>query len=195
MSNFRVNSSKVTLYQTDDNTYAQFLGNSAQQNLGDAQAGFVIYGEKFYFGFSSSQLLKNDIVLSSVMTSSNFNRHYFTMLKYKLALTKTLALEPSLLLKSVAGSPLSYDVGARVISKNRSWATLQYRSGNSLIFQVGSNLIKNMYLAYTYEYSSGKLRVANNGTHEIQLGWYIGKNRNLEEELKEDKKAKEENKQ
>ena len=197
MSNLRVNSSKVTLYQTDDNTYAQFLGNSSQQNLGDAQAGFVIYGEKLYFGFSSSQLLKNDVVLSSIMTSSNFNRHFFSMLKYKFNLTKTLAIEPSLLMKSVANSPLSYDLGARVISKNRTWAALQYRSGNSLIFQVGSNLIKNMYLAYAYEYSSGKLRVANNGTHEIQLGWYLGKNRDLENELKEDKKAKvkEENKQ
>lgn len=197
MSNFRVNASKVTLYQTDDNTYSQFLGNSAQQNLGDAQAGFVIYGEKLYLGVSSSQILKNDVVLNSVLTSSNFNRHYFTMLKYKVGINKSLAIEPSLLLKSVANSPLSYDLGARLISKNRSWAAFQYRKGGSMIFQVGSNLINNLYLAYSYEYSTGKLRTANNGTHELQLGWYIGKNRNLEDELKEDKNTKvtEENKQ
>jgi len=197
MSNFQVNSNKVNLYQADDNTYSQFLGNSSQQNVGDAQAGFVIYGEKLYVGLSSTQILKNDVVLSNIMTASNFNRHYFTMVKYKIAISKTLALEPSILLKSVANSPLSFDLGARVISKNRSWASFQYRKGGSLIFQVGSNLIKNLYLAYSYEYSAGKIRTANNGTHEVQLGWYIGKNRNLEDELKEDKKSKvkEENKQ
>ena len=198
MSNFSLDQNKVNLYQTDDNTYNQFLGNSSQQNLGDAQAGFVVYGEKFYFGFSSSQILKNSVVLNSIMTGSNFNRHYFTMMKYKFALTKTLNLEPSLIVKSVSNSPLSLDFGARIITKNRSWASIQYRSGNSLIFQVGSNLLKNLYICYAYEQSTGKLRVASNGTHEIQLGFYLGKNRNMEDELKDGKKKEEkaqENKQ
>jgi hypothetical protein len=42
------------------------------------------------------------------------------------------------------------------------------------------------------------LRVASNGTHEIQLGFYLGKNRNMEDELKDGKKKEEkaqENKQ
>ncbi len=191
MSNFSLDQNKVNLYQADDNTYNQFLGNSSQQNLGDAQAGFVVYGEKFYFGLSSTQILKNSVVLNNIMTGSNFNRHYFTMMKYKFTLSKTMHLEPSLIVKSVSNSPISIDLGARLISKNRSWVGIQYRNNSSLIFQVGSNLLKNLYISYAYEQSTGKVRVASNGTHEIQLGFYLGKNRNMENELKEGKKKEE----
>jgi hypothetical protein len=31
----------------------------------------------------------------------------------------------------------------------------------------------------------GKLRTAGNSTHEIQLGYYLGRNRNINKELKE----------
>ena len=190
MSNFRINQEKVKLYQQDDNTITQYLGNSAQQNMVDAQVGFVIYGERLYFGLSSSQLFNNVVVLGNTQTQNRFNRHLFGMLKYKIGLSETMALEPSVLVKSVGGAPLSYDIGARLISKERSWLTFQYRRGGSLIFQAGSNLINNIYLAYSYEHSSGKLRLANNGTHELQIGWYIGKNRNLEEELRENRNSK-----
>jgi type IX secretion system PorP/SprF family membrane protein len=190
ISNFRVNESKVKLYQSDDATYSQFLGNASQQTLGDAQAGLVVYGERFYFGLSTTQLLQNNVVLNDIVTESNYNRHFFAMMRYKFGLTKTLALEPSFVLKSVANSPASYDLGARLLSKNRMWASLQYRSGNTVIFQLGSNLIMNMYVAYSYEHSSGKIRAASNGTHELQLGWYIGKNRDIEQELKEKDKEK-----
>lgn len=190
ISNFRVNESKVKLYQSDDATYSQFLGNASQQTLGDAQAGLVVYGERFYFGLSTTQLLQNNVVLNDIVTKSNYNRHFFATMRYKFGLTKTLALEPSFVLKSVANSPASYDLGARLLSKNRMWASLQYRSGNTVIFQFGSNLIMNMYVAYSYEQSSGKIRAASNGTHELQLGWYIGKNRDIEQELKEKDKEK-----
>lgn len=190
LTNFRINQEKVKLHETDDYTITQSIGNSSRQNMADAQAGIVIYGEKLYFGFSTSQLFNNSIVLGNMITANRLKRHYFTMLKYKTTLTAKLSLEPSMILKSVGGSPLSYDLAMRLIAQNRSWVTVQYRKGGSLIFQVGSNLIKNMYLSYSYEYGAGKLRLANNGTHELQLGWYLGKNRNLEEELIEKSKLK-----
>jgi type IX secretion system PorP/SprF family membrane protein len=184
-SNFRLNESKVTLFQEDDNTYTQFLGNSSQQNIADAQAGFVVYGERFFFGLSGTQLLKNKVVLNQVLTESNFDRHYFIVTKYKLINSGDITIEPSLIAKFAKEIPVSIDLGARVIYKNSSWFGLQFRTNSSLIFQVGSNLIKNLYLNYSYEYSMGKLRTAGNSTHEIQLGYYLGKNRNVDKEIKQ----------
>jgi len=148
MSNFRINQQKVKLYEPDDLTITQNLGNSSRQNMADAQAGLVIYGDKLYFGFSISQLFNNAIVVGNTITTNRLNRHYFTMLKYKTVVTKNLSLEPCMIVKSVAGSPISYDLGVRLIAKERCWTAFQYRKGGSLIFQVGSNLIKNMYLNY-----------------------------------------------
>lgn len=184
-SNFRLDESKVVLHQQDDNAYAQFLGNASQQNIADAQAGFVVYGERFFFGLSGTQMLKNKVELEQILTESNFNRHYFIITKYKLINSGDIAVEPSLIAKIAGSSPLSLDMGARVIYKNSSWFGAQFRTNSTLVFQVGSNLIKNLYVSYSYEQSMGKLRTAGNSTHEIQLGYYLGKNRNVDKEIKQ----------
>lgn len=190
-SNFRINDSKVVLLQQDDNAYSQFQGNTAQQSFGDAQAGFVIYGEKLFFGLSGTQVLKNKVELNQIMTSNNFNRHYFMIMKYKIKTSDDFSVEPSAVVKIAEKSPVSLDLGTRFLYKNSTWFGLQYRTNNSLIFQLGSNLIKNFYVSYAYEYSLGKIRTAGNSTHEIQLGYYLGKNRNVDKEIKENTKGTE----
>lgn len=184
-SNFRLNESRVTLYQQDDNTYTQFLGSASQQSFGDAQAGFVIYGERLFFGVSGTQLLKNKVELNQITTASNHNRHAFIIAKYKLGLTDDADLEPSVILKSTLNSPASVDVGLRYIHKNRTWAGLQYRTGSTIVFMAGTNLVKNLYVNYCYDQAIGKIRAAGSGTHEIQIGYYLGRNRNVDKELKE----------
>lgn len=184
-SNFRLNDSKVILHQNDDNTYAQFLGNSSQQSFVDAQAGLVVYSEKFFFGLSTTQFLKNKVELNQISTASNFNRHYFMIAKYKIEGEGDIAFEPNVVVKVVQNSPVSLDFGARALYKNSSWFGVQFRTSSSLVFQIGSNLIKNLYVSYAYEASMGKLRTAGNSTHEIQLGYYLGRNRNVDKELKE----------
>ena len=184
-NNFRLNDSKVILHQNDDNAYAQFLGNSSQQSFADAQAGLVLYGEKFFFGLSTTQFLKNKVELDQISTASNFNRHYFMIAKYKIEGEGDISIEPNVVVKMVQNSPVSVDFGARALYKNSSWFGVQFRTSSSLVFQIGSNLIKNLYMSYAYEASMGKLRTAGNSTHEIQLGYYLGRNRNVDKELKE----------
>lgn len=191
-SNFRLDETKVVLHQSDDNTYAQFLGSSSQQSLGDAQAGLVLYNEKFFVGLSGTQVLNNDVKLNQILTNSFFSRHYFMVAKYKIEGDGDVAVEPTAVVKYTGNSPLSVDVGARALYKNSSWFGFQYRTSSGLIFQIGSNLIKNLYVSYAYEYSMGKIRTAGNATHEIQLGYYLGKNRNVEKELKDNKAGKKE---
>ncbi|MEY3236782.1 MAG: hypothetical protein RI883_883 [Bacteroidota bacterium] len=190
-SNFRIDDSKVILNQTNDNTYDQFQGNTATQNLGDAQAGLVVYGEKLFFGISGTQLLNNKVELNQILTTNNFNRHLFMVAKYKIQATSDLSIEPSAVIKITEKSPISMDLGARLLSKNRSWIGIQFRTTNSLIFQIGTNLIKNLYVSYAFEQSVGKIRTAGNSTHEIQLGYYLGKNRNVDKELKDKSKTSE----
>jgi type IX secretion system PorP/SprF family membrane protein len=183
-SNFRLDDSRVTLYQNDDAFYQQFQGNTAQQNLADAQGGIVLYGERLFVGISGSQLLKNKVKLNQIISGSVFSRHYFFVFKYKVLNKGDLAIEPSLVTKITGNSPISMEIGARAIYKKHSWAGLQFRTNSQLVFMIGSNLVKNLYLNYAFELSIGKLRTAGNGTHELQLGYYLGKNRNIDKELK-----------
>src|SRR5574343_95299 len=163
-------------------SYAYHLPLTKYINVG---VGLVVYSEKFFFGLSTTQFLKNKVELNQISTASNFNRHYFMIAKYKIEGEGDISIEPNVIVKMVQNSPVSVDFGARALYKNSSWFGVQFRTSSSLVFQVGSNLIKNLYVSYAYEASMGKLRTAGNSTHEIQLGYYLGRNRNVDKELKE----------
>lgn len=183
-SNFRINESRVVLYDQNDATYDEIVASSSQQNIGDANAGLVFYGKGLFVGISTTQLLKNKAQFGSVLTGSNYNRHYFANISYGIR-AGNVTVEPGIVVKIAENSPTSMDFGARFIYKGSIWLGVYGRTSNNLVFQAGCNLVKNIYIGYAYEHATGKIRNAASGTHEIQLGMYIGKNRNIKEEIKE----------
>jgi len=185
-SNLGIQKDRVVLFQADDISYAQFLGNTSSQNILDANAGITIYGKNLFIGISTTQLLKNTAEFNDVLTESNFNRHYFFIAKYRFQMGDIMSLEPSAVGKMVMNSPFSADIGVRAVYKNSAWLGIQYRTSNAITAQVGANIIKNIYVAYGYEYSTGTIRSVTNGTHEIQLGFYLGKNKGSENTSKLD---------
>jgi len=187
-SNFRIDQDRINLHQEDDATYNQFLTASSSQNFLDANAGIVLYGEKFFGGLSMSQVLKNKANFGGIETGSYFERHYFLVMKYKVKVNEDFNIEPSVVAKYVKSAPFVFDLGARILYHDAAWFGIQYRTNNAFNIQVGANLIKNFYLSYAYEFSNGPLNISRNGTHEINLGIYIGKKRNTKAELDEEEK-------
>lgn len=191
-SNFSINQDRVVLYEEDDQAYQSFLGNTSMMNFADVNAGIVIYHEKFFFGFSTTQLLNNKVSFNDNQTVSNFNRHYFLVGRYSHELNSSLAIEPNVVAKFAVNSPASFDIGARMKFSKSTWLGLQYRTSNAIVCQVGSTLVKNLYLSYSYEYATGRISTASNSTHELQIGFLFGNNRNIDKELKQNKKEAEE---
>ena len=186
--NFRINEDRVVLYDANDQLYSNFLGTSSAQNYFDVNAGFVFYNERFFGGVSISQALNNNVVFNEVTTQSKYNRHYFLVAKYKFDVNEDFGIEPGLVGKFAESSPVSFDIGMRVLYHDAAWFGLQYRTSNSFILQAGANIIKNLYVSYGYEISSGVIRTSQNGTHEIQLGIYIGNNRKMKKEIEQSEK-------
>ena len=184
-SNLGVLQDRVILYEDDDAAYDQFLGNTSKQNILDANAGLVFYGDKLFVGLSTTQLLKISVEFDDVVTESNFNRHYFIVAKYQFDVNEQFSIEPTAVAKFTENSPFSGDFGARFIYNKASWLALQYRTSNAITFQIGTNLIESIYVSYGYELGIGPIRTASNGTHELQLGFYFGKNRNTAKEIKD----------
>lgn len=193
-SNFRINQDRVILYQEDDAAYSQFLGNSSQQNIIDANAGIVFYNNNFVGGLSVLQVLKNNAVFGDVATNSYYNRHFFLTAKYRFDLENSVGIEPLVVGKFAEKSPSSFDVGLQFSYNRAAWLGIQYRTSNAIVIQVGANIVKNLYLRYGYEIATGKIRTGTSGTHEVQLGIYLGKNRNMKKEIKGKSKAKTEEK-
>ncbi len=184
-SNFRINQNRIILHQDDDQIYNQFLTASTSQNFLDANTGIVLYGERFFGGLSVSQVFKNKANFGGIDTGNYFERHYFLLLKYKFQINDDFNLEPSTVIKHIKNAPMAIDLGARILYHDAAWFGFQYRTNNAFNIQVGANLIKNFYLSYAYEFSTGGIRITRNGTHEINLGIYIGKKRNTKKEIEE----------
>lgn len=182
-SNFAINQERVLLYHEDDVTYGNFLSNSSIQNYLDANAGLVVYGDQFVVGLSMLQAINNKAVFSDIITESRFNRHYFLTAKYHVETDMDVAFEPMATIKYEPKSPISADLGARGVWQNKVWFGLQYRTSHAIIIQAGSMIVKNLYLNYSYEASTGVVANYASSSHEIQLGIYIGNNRNIKKEI------------
>lgn len=183
--NFRINQSRVVLFDQNDDTYAAALGNTSQQHIFDANAGIVFYGKGLFFGASMSQIFRNKAKFNDVETGSNYNRHYYLNAAYALKIGESV-LEPGVILKMAENTPVNLDFGARFIYRNATWLGIYGRTSNNLVFQFGTTLVENIYISYAYEQSVGKIRNAASGTHEIQLGIYLGKRVKKKKEVSTD---------
>lgn len=185
LSNFSIDQDRVILHDQDDNTYQEFLSNSGQQNFADFNVGLVYYGKKFLIGLSSTQLFNNRVQFGSIATQSNFNRHYYLIAKYQVDFSENFSVEPLAVVKMVENAPASLDYGLRFSHNKTMWIGIMGRSLNTCVLQIGSNLVKNLYFSYSYETAVGKISNAASGSHEIQLGCYLGKRQKANTEKEE----------
>lgn len=188
-SSLGIRSDRVVLLDQDDAEYNDFLANNSNQNLFDINAGLALYGERFQFGVSSTQLLKNDLVIDEVVTQSQLGRHWFAYGMYNFPVPTTdLAIEPHFMAQVVGNAPVSFNLGSRVIYQRRFWANIAYRFNDALNFAAGMNVGQRFSIGYAYDSPMGAVQQATNYVHELQLGMTIGNNRDIEKELQDDEK-------
>lgn len=185
--NFGINDEKVQLYQGDDAAYLSYVGASNRQGMIDVQSGLVFYNNKFYFGISGSQLLKNKVSFKGIDTESNLDRHLYAVGSYRFNV-KEYGLEPLVIVKKTVASPLSYDAGLRVHYRSIGWVSLGYRGNAALSAGFGINAFQHFRLAYAFEMGISGMRSFGNGSHEVQLGFVFGRNRNMDKEFRDQKK-------
>lgn len=185
--NFGINDDKVKLHQGDDAAYLSYIGASGRQGMIDVQTGLVFYNKNFYFGISGSQLMKNKVSFKGIDTESNLERHLYAVGSYYFGF-KEYGLEPVVILKNTTASPLSYDAGLRFHYRGMGWLSLGYRGNSALSAGFGINALQHFRLAYAFEMGLSGLRTFGNGSHEIQLGFIFGRNRNMDKEFRDQKK-------
>nr|WP_299206868.1 type IX secretion system membrane protein PorP/SprF [uncultured Brumimicrobium sp.] len=186
-SNMGIVSNKVVLLDQDDAGYDQFLSRNANQSIFDLNAGIALYGENFQLGVSSTQLLKNDLIIDDVATQTQFGRHWFAYGMYNIALPASdVSIEPHLMAQLIENAPLSFNVGARVHFERRYWVNVGYRIQDAITVGAGLNFAKNLRVGYSYDIAIGKVQRPSNFVHELNLGLTFGSNRNIEKELHND---------
>lgn len=191
-NNISLNPNKITLLDANDQIVQDFGSRWGQNNL-DLQAGIVVYMDRWTFSASATQLLANKLHFNGQLFSSKLNTHWMVYSSYKAKVGSSFMIEPFAMLRVVKNAPASVDVGAN-FHYRYLWLGAQYRTNQSFVASFGLNFLRNLYLSYAFEYSGKKTRVSTAGTHEVQLGIYIGRKgkKKTQGETPEEKKQTEE---
>ncbi len=126
-----------------------------------------------YVGVSAPKLLENETVeaTNGLLTTGSEERHYFVMGGYVMDLGRDLKFKPSFMARLVAGAPLSLDVNANFLLRERIWFGAMYRLGNSFGVLGQYQVNDQLRIGYAFDLATTNLGAYNAGTHELMLSY------------------------
>lgn len=152
----------------------------------DASTGIYFYKTRFYAGLSVNHLLQSRFGLENTSDPNlaKFFRQYYLTSGIVFKLNEYLDFRPSLLMKYVQSAPLVTEVTGSLVILGKVFAGIGYRtskrvnmagSDNMFVAILELDITRFLRLGYSYDYYLNRTGNYNNGTHEIMLGWDIGR--------------------
>ena len=166
MSQYRENNSTLT---TTDPTFANNL-SYFKTNVG---FGFALFTQNFYLGLGAPMFKSFDLgkSVNKIVTKP----HYYLQAAYAFQINDDLKFKPTLLLRDVVGSGLSYDVNASVLLKELVWLGASWRSEKTVTGMVGVRLTPNLEMGYSYDTpTNSNLKGAQSVSHELMISYRFG---------------------
>ena len=139
-----------------------------------AVVGALYATEHWYAGFSIPALLQTKISQSNVQITTGASNHYFLTGGYIFDVSPDLKLKPSLLLKSVQGAPLQFDINMNAWIQDIIGLGVSYRTGDSFVGMFEIQITPVLRLGYAYDYVISNLKTYSKGTHELMLRYEFG---------------------
>jgi len=168
----------VNLYQGDIAALTSVDPDNASVNikgkvLPNFGFGLFWHGPRYYAGVSVPKLLENEIDVTdgAALVTDSEVRHYFLMGGYVLDIDRQLKFKPSMMLRLVQGAPLSLDLNANFLLRDRIWFGAMYRLGDSFGL-LGQYQVNDQFrIGYAFDLTTSRLGAYNAGTHEIMLNY------------------------
>jgi type IX secretion system PorP/SprF family membrane protein len=161
-------------YDLEDPLFKAQIKNRA---VPDANFGIYYYSQKYYFGFSSKQLLQNQMDVVKVNGKQEFTkllRHFYGMAGAAYVVNDNLVFRPSVLVKFVQHAPPQMDLNASFMIRKSFWLGASYRTEQALALMTEFNITENLRIGYSYDIWFNELQAYNKGSHEIRLGFDLG---------------------
>ncbi|RZK81962.1 MAG: type IX secretion system membrane protein PorP/SprF [Pedobacter sp.] len=174
----------------DEGDEAIFYNNQTKL-LPDARAGIYYSDEKFFAGFSATNLLAKYAARGN---TSNLlvpvpQPHFYLTGGALFPLAEGLMIKPTFLLKDDTKGPTSLDLNSFFLLNEKVWLGAFYRTTVTLYdkdyLQNGLNkksalgamfelyVSPSLRIGYSYDYSLNALQNYNFGSHEISVGVYL----------------------
>ena len=140
-------------------------------------AGAWYQGERIEAGISATNLLENEIDLSSLTFKPE--RTFYFFLGYHYNLNANITVNPSVFVKSDARqTQMDFSVFAEYNENIFAGATFRgynSESRDAVAVLAGLKLSESIKLTYAYDFTLSKLNTVSSGSHEIVLNYNLGK--------------------
>ncbi|WMJ74602.1 type IX secretion system membrane protein PorP/SprF [Cytophagaceae bacterium ABcell3] len=163
----------------EDGDMAIAYNNNMHGLVPDAMVGMMVYGERFYTGFSINQLLAGEAAFGNqvqphVTGVYNMERHYFFTGGYRMRISDEVALVPSTLVRFFPGTVPAVDLTVKANYMDLLWGGVSYRTADAVVFLIGFTYADRFDFGYSYDISmlDGN-RYHRPNSHEIMLGLRI----------------------
>lgn len=161
---------KLVLEDANDNTITGIVDKTV---VPDASFGAYYYNPKYYIGLSVPQLFQSSIRYDGSEKRINKEvRHYFLTAGYTFDVNDDIAIEPSVLIKTILSAPTQMDINLKGTYNDVFWLGFSYRHKEASVAMLGIEFDK-LTLGYAYDFTMSNVRKYSAGTHEIMLGMLI----------------------
>lgn len=161
-SNFKLGNSTIS-----DDAFSENM-NRTFATIG---AGLFYFTDQYYLGFSISNFLsekhlqRKDDVYGVKTQAAQF---YLTG-GYVYQINGEFKLKPSFMAKTTGNTPITLDISANVLFKERFEIGVSHRFGDSVSALVNVEVVPNLRVGYAYDYTTSRVSRFNSGSHELML--------------------------
>jgi len=168
---YKFNNDSLVYYDPNDQA---LLGGLEKNMTFDANFGMLVYGTNYMFGFSIPNLMQAKLKLenNSNGEENQFVRHYYFMGSYKYYLSDNFDIQPSVLTKFTAVTPVQFDINVKGTYQDMIWAGIGYRHRDAIAIMLGAEYL-DFTLGYAYEITTTDARNFSPHTHELTVGYNI----------------------
>ncbi len=133
--------------------------------------GMFWHSPTYYVGVSAPKLLENTIGADGGVVTNREFRHYFLMGGYVIDVNRDLKFKPSLMMRVVQGAPLSLDLNANFLLRDKVWFGGMYRLNSGLGFMAQYRFNEQLRGGYAFDLTTTRIGAYNAGTHEIMVSY------------------------
>jgi len=138
-------------------------------------AGAFLYAEEWYLGLSVPNFLTNGIYNDEVNTVVDGKVQFNFIGGYVFDVSENLKFKPAIMMNYLEGLPLNTNISGNFLIGDQLTAGVSYRIDNAVSALAGFQISSDMFVGYSYDYTTNGLQDYNSGSHELILKFYLGK--------------------
>lgn len=158
----------LNIIEQNDQSFASDINYKPLPNFG---FGLYYHADRWFVGLSVPKILQNKIESSVEYSKQSEQRHYFLIAGYVFDLNNHVKFKPSTLIKATIGAPLSIDMNASFLFRDKLWLGAGYRYGDAFNAMLQLQISDQFKAGYSFDYSVSNLSSYNSGSHEIILSY------------------------